>query len=122
MTAPNPPAPLLVLDTNVVLDWVAFGDPRVQPIADAIERGVFRAATSGACLKELRRALGYAQAKLDATAQALAFERYLAHATVYDIPETAAAPDLPLCEDPGCLFCSKWRAELGRTIGSGGDR
>lgn len=100
MIEPTPPIPLLVLDTNVVLDWVAFGDPRVQPIVDAIERGALRAATSGACLQELRRALGYAQVKLDAAAQALAFERYLAHARVFDIPGTAAPPDLPLCEDP----------------------
>ena len=59
------PIPLLVLDTNVVLDWVAFDDARVQPIAAAIERGALRTVTSGACLQELRRALGYAQVKLD---------------------------------------------------------
>jgi putative PIN family toxin of toxin-antitoxin system len=96
---PTPPVLLLVLDTNVVLDWVAFRDPRVQPIAAAIERGTLRAATSGACLQELRRALSYAQVKLDAAAQALAFERYAAHAMVFDIPEPAAATGLPRCED-----------------------
>jgi putative PIN family toxin of toxin-antitoxin system len=94
------PAPLLVLDTNVVLDWVAFGDLRVQPIVAAIERGALRAATSGACLQELRRALGYAQVKLDATAQALAFERYVAHTLRFEVPQAAEATDLPLCEDP----------------------
>jgi predicted nucleic acid-binding protein len=97
---PTPPIPLLVLDTNVVLDWVAFRDPRVQPIVAAIERGALRAATSAACLQELRRALGYAQVKLDAAAQALAFGRYLGNALVFEIPESAAAQDLPLCEDP----------------------
>ena len=91
---------MLVLDTNVVLDWVAFRDPRVQPIADAIERGALRAATSSACLLELRRALGYTQVKLDAAAQTRAFERYVAHAVVFDVPPSAGAPDLPLCEDP----------------------
>ena len=96
---PTLPAPLLVLDTNVVLDWVAFGDPRVQPIAAAIERGDLRAATSSACLRELRRALGYAQVKLDAAAQALAYERYLRHALLVDIPESETAADLPRCED-----------------------
>jgi len=100
LTQQIPRTPLLVLDTNVVLDWVAFNDARVQPIVDAIERGAWRAATSGACLQELRRALGYAQVKLDAAAQALAFERYLAHALVFEIPETALAPNLPRCEDP----------------------
>ena len=100
MSEPSPPIPLLVLDTNVVLDWVAFGDPRVQPIVAAIERGALRVATNGACLQELRRALGYAQVKLDAAAQALAFERYRAHATVFEIAAPAETPDLPLCEDP----------------------
>jgi hypothetical protein len=36
---PAPPIPLPVLDTNVVLDWIAFADPRVQPLVDAVERG-----------------------------------------------------------------------------------
>jgi uncharacterized protein len=92
--------PLLVLDTNVVLDWVAFGDARVQPIVDAIERGLLRAATSSPCLQELRRALGYAQVKLDAAAQALAFERYAAQAKVFEIPESDAMAGMPQCEDP----------------------
>jgi len=95
----TPSAPLLVLDTNVVLDWIAFDDARVRPIAVAIECGALRAATSKACLLELRRALGYAQVKLDATAQARAFERYLRHATLFKIPESAKAEDLPCCED-----------------------
>lgn len=95
----EPSVPLLVLDTNVVLDWVAFEDARVQPIAAAIERGALRAATSAACLQELRRALGYTQVKLDSAAQARAFARYAAHATVFDISAPAQARDLPLCDD-----------------------
>lgn len=91
--------PLLVLDTNVVLDWVAFGDLRVQPIVDAIEGGTLRAATSAACLLELRRALGYPQVKLDSAAQARAFERYVCHAALIDVPESAGSSDLPRCED-----------------------
>jgi putative PIN family toxin of toxin-antitoxin system len=88
-----------VLDTNVILDWVAFDDARVQPLVAAIERGALRLATSGACLQELRRALAYSQVKLDAAAQALAFERYVAQATVFDLPGCAATASLPLCED-----------------------
>lgn len=100
MRVPSPSVPLLVLDTNVVLDWVAFEDARVQPIAAAIERGDLRVATSAACLQELRRALAYAQVKLDAPAQALAYARYAAHAAIADLPQDAAVPDLPRCEDP----------------------
>ena len=97
--AQSAPIPLLVLDTNVVLDWIAFDDVRVQPIAAAIERGALRAATSCACLQELRRALAYPQVKLAAAAQVLAFDRYLAHATTFDVPAPTEATDLPLCED-----------------------
>lgn len=100
MIEPTLPVPLLVLDTNVVLDWVAFRDPRVQPIVAAIESGTLRAATSGACLQELHRALSYAQVKLVAAAQALAFGRYAAHAMVFEIPGPVEVMDLPLCEDP----------------------
>ncbi len=94
-----PPIPLLVLDTNVVLDWVAFADPRVQPLVAAIERGALRPASSGPCLQELRRALGYAQLKLDATAQALAFQRYSAHALVFESCGQIDVTHLPQCED-----------------------
>ncbi len=96
---PAPPIPLLVLDTNVVLDWIAFADPRVQPLVDAVERGVLRVATSAACLQELRRALGYVQVRLDAAAQLLAFERYSAHARVFEGCGQFDAADLPQCKD-----------------------
>ena len=72
----------------------------MRPIAAAIERGALRAATSDACLHELRRALGYAQLKLDAAGQARAFELYLRHAARYECDETAAAENLPRCADP----------------------
>ena len=92
--------PLLVLDTNVVLDWVAFGDPRVGAIVSAIEGGALRPVTNAACLEELRRALGYSAVKLDAVAQALALERYAARATPLEFPLHDDAANLPQCEDP----------------------
>jgi predicted nucleic acid-binding protein len=94
-----PPGPLLVLDTNVVLDWVAFDDPRVQPVAAAIERGTLPLVSNAACVQELRRALAYAQVKLDAPAQALALARYLARARMFERPAAAEEAELPLCED-----------------------
>jgi len=113
-----PPTPLLVLDTNVVLDWIAFHDVRVQPIVDALERGALRAATNAACLQELRRALGYAQVKLDAATQASAFERYLASASVLGMSEASAAPELPLCEDPDDqkFLELAWHARAGHLL------
>jgi len=97
---PHQAAPLLVLDTNVVLDWIAFGDARMQPVAAAIERGALRAVTNAACLQELRRALAYAQLKLDAAAQALAYERYLDHVQRFETAQDAQGAQLPRCDDP----------------------
>jgi predicted nucleic acid-binding protein len=90
----------LVLDTNVVLDWVAFGDARVRRMVEAIEGGAVRAATSGPCLAELRRALGYPQVKLNSDAQAAAIDRYETYALRFDVPEGVAAVELPRCDDP----------------------
>ena len=92
--------PLLVLDTNVVLDWVAFADVRVQPLVAAIEHNTVRLVSSGVCLQELRRALGYVQIKLDAGAQALAYARYLEQVTLFEPPDALPAVELPMCEDP----------------------
>ena len=94
------PTPLLVLDTNVILDWVAFDDARVLPMVAAIERGTLCVVSNRACVQELRRALGYPQVKLDAGAQALALARYLRHAAMFEPPDAASAFELPLCEDP----------------------
>ena len=38
--------------------------------------------------------------KLELPAQVLAFERYLAHARTFELPDPAAATGLPQCEDP----------------------
>ncbi len=93
-------APGLVLDTNVALDWLAFGDPRVRALVAAIERGAVRLVTDEACLEELRRALAYPELKLDAAAQARALARYLGHARRLDGATRGDATKLPRCADP----------------------
>ncbi len=50
-------SPLLVLDTNVVLDWLLFADPRAAPIAVAIASGGARWIASPAMRAELDRVL-----------------------------------------------------------------
>jgi uncharacterized protein len=39
---PLTPVPLIVLDTNAVLDWLLFADPGAQVLATAIEHGRLR--------------------------------------------------------------------------------
>ena len=49
----------LVLDTNVVLDLLVFGDPRVQPVADGLRAGTLHWIATAPMREELARVLGY---------------------------------------------------------------
>jgi predicted nucleic acid-binding protein len=91
----------LVLDTNVWLDWLVFGDAEVAPLRAAVARGRARVFIDAACEAELARVLAYplGRLRLDAQAQAacLAECRRIACRG-----ERAAAPawTLPACRDP----------------------
>lgn len=94
------PCPALLLDTNVVLDWLAFGDAAVQPIAAAIARRAVRLISSAACVAELQRALGYKAVGLEAAAQVRVLATYREQAALFDDPPAGASPMLPRCTDP----------------------
>jgi predicted nucleic acid-binding protein len=51
--------PAAVLDTNVVLDWLVFGDASVQALAAAVEGGVLRWLACPRMRDELARTLRY---------------------------------------------------------------
>ena len=91
--------PLLLLDTNVVLDWLAFDDAAVRPIVTAIVAQQVRLISSPACVAELQRALGYKAIGLDAPAQAQALQVFGGHAAMHDDPPEGASAMLPRCED-----------------------
>jgi uncharacterized protein len=52
------PVPLIVLDTNVVLDWLLFADPGVQGLVTAIEQGRLRWIATAAMRGEFVHVLG----------------------------------------------------------------
>ena len=91
--------PVLLLDTNVVLDWLAFGDTAIVPIAEAVASGRVRLISSAACIDELQRALGYKAITLDAAAQARALATYRGRVDLRDAPPEGSLPMLPRCED-----------------------
>jgi predicted nucleic acid-binding protein len=68
--------PLLVIDTNVVLDLLHFDDATARPLRLALEAGRLRCAVTDATLDELRRVLAYPEFGLDPTQQAALFARY----------------------------------------------
>ena len=52
--------PRVVLDTNAVLDWLVFGDPRIQPVVDALQSGRLHWVACPAMRQELVHMLGHA--------------------------------------------------------------
>lgn len=52
--------PRVVLDTNAVLDWLVFGDPRIQPVVDALQSDRLRWVACPAMRQELVYMLGHA--------------------------------------------------------------
>ena len=59
MTTPiRSPAPILVLDTNVVLDWLLFRDPAAAPLARMIMQRQVRWLATDTMRQELEHVLG----------------------------------------------------------------
>ena len=92
----------LVLDTNVWLDWLVFGEPSLAPLKAAVAEGRAEILIDAACEAELERVLAYDLGKhtLDAGRQAacLAECRRIAKA-LGSAPESTANL-LPRCPDP----------------------
>ncbi len=86
------PAPQVVLDTNVVLDWLLFADPGVQALATAIEQGRLRWIATAAMRGEFAHVLGRGLAvarSADPARFALAWEQ---HCVEHPSAPPAAAP------------------------------
>jgi len=91
----------LVIDTNVWLDWLVFGDAEVASLRAAVDQGRARVFIDAACEAELVRVLAYplGRLRLDAAAQAacLAECRRVASRGGH---AASAAGALPACRDP----------------------
>ncbi|MEO8836701.1 MAG: PIN domain-containing protein [Caldimonas sp.] len=84
--------PSLVIDTNAVLDWLLFADPRAAPLSAAVTSGRVRWIATRAMREELERVLGRGIASRpdSATPTILAaFDRWAASA------DPAPGPSLP---------------------------
>lgn len=98
----------LVLDTNVWLDWLVFGEPSLAPLKAAVAEGRAEILIDAACEAELERVLAYDLGKhtIDAARQAacLAECRRIAKPMGSDpeLPGWGLTPNLlPRCPDPG---------------------
>ena len=66
----------LVLDTNVVLDWLVFRDDAISGLQLAVEQRRVTIVTHAAAIDELRRVLAYPQCKLDVLEREALLNRY----------------------------------------------
>jgi putative PIN family toxin of toxin-antitoxin system len=95
----------LVLDTNIVLDCLVFGDPAVRDLIAAIEAQRVRVLVHELALEELERVLAYPQCSLSVTEQRQVLNRYLAMATPALMPSGFSRntlllpPGFPRCRD-----------------------
>ena len=90
----------LVLDTNIVLDLLVFGDPQAQPIRQGLEAGALRWLATLAMRDELARVLAYPK-----LAQRVSFHRGHAEAVLGDFDRHAILQEAPAkapvtCGDP----------------------
>jgi putative PIN family toxin of toxin-antitoxin system len=92
----------LVLDTNVVLDWLLFRDSTLQPLSDAVRQQRVSLVANERTLDELRRVLQYAKFQLPAERQELIFRQYTE--AVHPLTDSADGDVLPQgfprCRDP----------------------
>jgi uncharacterized protein len=92
----------LVLDTNVVMDWLVFEDASLTLMRFALLSGHLTIVTHEVALNELRRVLNYPALKLDVTRQEDVFTRYRAQTSLSDVAtDLAELPTgFPRCRDP----------------------
>lgn len=96
ISRPDAP-PRIILDTNVVLDWLVFRNPAVLPLVTAVEQGHVQWIACAGMRSELARTLGYDNLARWVPDREQALAAFDAHALM--LPEPATLPALR-CSDP----------------------
>ncbi|MBM0107361.1 putative toxin-antitoxin system toxin component, PIN family [Steroidobacter sp. S1-65] len=96
----------LVLDTNVVLDWLVFRDASVADLLPPLDAGRVELITHAPAIDELRRVLTYTHLKLPPHRQQQILEQYLSQTRSGALPEGFDLDDLKLpAAFPRCRDC-----------------
>ncbi len=93
----------LVLDTNIWLDWLVFGEPSLAALKAAVAERRAELFIDAACEAELARVLAYDFGKhsVDAAAQAACLAECRRLARPLQDAKPADCASLPRCADPG---------------------
>lgn len=89
----------LVLDTNVVIDWLVFDDAFLASFREQVQSRSIEVITHGPALDELRRVLGYPTLKLNTDRQAAVLDRYAALVSFFEGDAAELPPGFPRCRD-----------------------
>lgn len=97
LPTPSDDRPSIVVDTQVVMDWLVFNDPRVQALAAAVKSGSLRWLVAASMRDEIRHVLGRGVAARYSPDLALIESHFDAHSEAVDAGEPS--PRL-VCRDP----------------------
>ena len=96
----------LVLDTNIVLDWLVFHDASLAGLQSALAAGAIDLVTHPPAIDELRRVLTYSRLELETSRQQQILEHYLSQARFGALPEGFDLDHLGLpAAFPRCRDC-----------------
>jgi uncharacterized protein len=94
-----------VVDTNVVIDWLMFNDPYMNPLRERVIDKRIVVLTHQPAIDELKRVLAYKQLKLTPIRQDEIFTRYILLTEKVSLPAGASLKNLmmpsqfPRCRD-----------------------
>jgi len=100
LTAAPEVRPVLVIDTNIVLDLFAFNDPATHALKDALAAKQFQWIATQAMRDELARVLAYPKIVARLTRHALSALDVLTHFDAHAELKEVAAKAVLTCADP----------------------
>ena len=96
----NDLAPVVVLDTNIILDTFVFNDPAAKPLLDALQSGALRWIATAPMREELERVLAYPKIAKRLAYYQLQAAEVLAQFDALVQPVDVAAKAPIICKDP----------------------
>ena len=89
----------VVLDTNIVMDMLHFGDPRTAALRKAIAGKQIQCCSDSICLAELERVAAYPQFQLSHDEQQVLLRAYRDIVALCEPDGANITPFLPRCRD-----------------------
>jgi uncharacterized protein len=108
----------LVLDTNVVIDWLVFDDEYLASFREQVRSRAVQVITHSPAFEELRRVLGYPELRLSAARQADVLAQYADLVSFFESDAVDLPDGFPRCRDPddNPFLHLAWRARADALV------